>query len=243
MMIRTLAASASALVLAGPAFAHDAWAEPHAEGGFLIAWGHPGETPGRYDTDHVTVGTLLDSNGNTVAFDRIISDGQIILRPRQNEAPAVLARFVYSPGATIQTSEGRYTQGSKADHPGYKRAFYSVRSGSTLTGWTEAFAQPAGFELEIVPISDPYRADGYWKVQLLHNGIPLADNEIALIDGTGVTDVRLTDARGEAVFATLPDSDYWLSATYSIPLEADPDVDIRRLDTNLHVLRADGAAQ
>lgn len=243
MMIRTLAAAAGAFVLAGPALAHDAWAEPHVEGGFLIAWGHPGEAPGRYDTNLVTDGALLDRDGHPVALERIVADDRVILRPAENEAPAVLARFVYTPGATIQTSEGRYTRGSMTDHPGYKRAFYSVRSGSTLTGWTEAFAQPAGFELEIVPISNPYGAVGDWRVQLLHNGKPLAGHEVVLNDGTGNSDVQLTDARGEAAFGTLPDSNYWLSAVHDIPLGSDPDVDTRRLDTNLHVVRAAGAAQ
>lgn len=243
MITRPLAAAAGAILFAGPAIAHEAWAEPHGEGGFLIAWGHPGEAPGRYDTDLVTAGALLDRDGHPVALKRIVADGRIILHPADNEAPAVLARFVYTPGATIQTSEGRYTRGSKTDHPGYKRAFYSVRSGSTLTGWADAFARPAGFELEIVPISNPYGADGDWRVQLLHNGKPLADSEVVLNDGTGNLVVQLTDARGEAAFGTLPDSNYWLSAAHDIPLQSDPDVDIRRLDTNLYVVRASEADQ
>lgn len=247
MMIRTLAAAASASVLAGllagPALAHDAWAEPHDEGGFLIAWGHPGEDPGRYDTDLVTAGALLDRDGQPVALERIVSDDRVILRPADSADRAVLARFVYAPGATIQTSEGRYTRGSKTGHPGYRRAFYSVRSGSTLTGWADAFARPAGFELEIVPVGNPYGAEGDWRVRLLHNGTPLAGNEVVLKDATGNLDVQLTDARGEAAFAALPDSNYWLSAVHDIPLVSDPDVDKRRLDTNLHVVQAAGAAQ
>jgi nickel transport protein len=243
MMIRTFAAAAGALALAGPALAHDAWADPDGEGGFLIAWGHPGEEYGRYDTSLVTHAALLDAGGRAVAFDRIETGDRVRLRPAEGEAAPALARFVYEPGPTIETSEGRYTRGSKADHPGYRRAFHSVRSGATLTGWSDAYSEPAGFELELVSLNDPLPPGAMWRVRLAHGGEPLADTRIVLTDDAGGTVFQDSDAQGEAVFGSLPEGDFSLSATHAIPLEDDRDVDIRRLDTNLHVRRAEASAQ
>jgi hypothetical protein len=244
MIIRRLLVTAFALAaINGTAHAHEAWAEPDGDGGFLIAWGHPGELPGRYDTSLVTYAALLGGTGQPVAFERFEAGDQVRLRPAQPDTAVLAARFVYEPGPTIQTSEGRYTRGSKADHPGYRRAFYSVRSGTTLTGWSAELAQPAGFELEIVPLTNPFDAAQSLHVRILHNGSAREGADIVLTDSTGEMIVRQSDARGEAVLETPSSGRYSLSARLELVLDDDSDVDTRQLDTNLHIVRANGAAQ
>ncbi len=244
MIIRHLVASACALAaLTGTVHAHEAWADPDGSGGFLIAWGHPGEPPGRYDTSLVTYAVLLGGAGAPVAIERLEAGDQVRLRPAQPDATVIAARFVYEPGPTIQTSEGRYTRGSKADHPGYRRAFYSVRSGTTLTGWSAELARPAGFELEIVPLTNPFDAEQSLRVRILHDGGVRENVDIVLTDSTGEMIVRQSDAGGEAVFETPSYGSYSLSAQLDLALDGNRDVDTRQLDTNLHIVRANGAAQ
>ena len=229
-----LAAAAAACLLPAAADAHDAYWLKQSGGAHLIAWGHPGEAPGRYDVDAVLDAALYGPQGVPLDADRSEQDGQVRLAP-SGDRTAAMAAFTFNPGDTIQTAEGRYTAGSKADHPGYRRAFHSVRFGKALYAWSPRFAEPIGAELEWVPADDPFSVTGPVTLQLLHEGAPLAGAEVTVSTGEAEQSLA-TDADGRVAVSLAEAGETMIVADHAIPIESET-VDERALNAVLTIAR------
>lgn len=233
-MKRILWAAAAALALPSLSAAHEAYWVKNDDGRYLIAWGHPGDPPGRYGVEEVLRATLFDVDGNLIDAQRIEEDGQVLLDAPLN-VEVGMASFTFNPGDTIQTAEGRYTSGSKADHSGYRRAFHSVRFGKALYGWSANFAEPLGAELEWVALGDPFSTSGEISFRLLYESEPLPEAAVT-VSTLSREDSLSTDDNGE-ISVTLPQSGgVMISARHSIAIDSNT-VDERALNAVLSFTR------
>ncbi|MEQ8435366.1 MAG: DUF4198 domain-containing protein [Oceanicaulis sp.] len=233
--MRTLGlAVLAASVFAGAATAHEAYVLAEPGGAYLVAWGHPGEAPGRYDVDEVLDVALHGADGRALDARRLEADGQVRIEPA-TRAEAAMASFVFEPGATIQTGEGRYVPGSKADHPGYLRAFHSVRSGKALYAWSPAFAEPLGAELELVPLSDPFGAAQDLDLVLLYDGDPLAGAPVTVRQDLEERELT-TGPDGRISVSLAQRGETLIAARHALPLDNEI-VDERALSTVLTIAR------
>lgn len=224
----------AASVFAGAATAHEAYIQAEPGGAYLIAWGHPGEAPGRYEVDEVLNAALYGVDGRALDARRLEADGQVRIG-LLTRAEVAMASFVFEPGATIQTGEGRYVPGSKADHPGYRRAFHSLRSGKALYAWSPAFAEPLGHELELVPLADPFGAAQGLDLVLLYDGDPLAGASVT-VHGDLEQSELTTGPDGRVSVSLAQGGETLIAARHALPLTSEI-VDERALSTVLTIAR------
>ncbi len=126
-----------------------------------------------------------------------------------------------------------------ADRPGRERYARAAKS-LVLVGddaSTEGFDRAVGLELELVPLSDPWRRadDEAFRVRLLWDGSPLADARVDAerLDATAPSTFARTDAEGVVAFADLPAGDWIFSSTYMVEAVDDDEAEWRSVWASL----------
>jgi uncharacterized GH25 family protein len=262
-----IAALVAATGAAVPAVAHDVWLQPatfvlpaggvapitifvgHAEA--RQRWGVATKRITRFDDIHA--GKAMDrrgeldlSAGSDDARLRFDGAGTHVLAMVSDDAfselpPIRFNDFVAVEGLT-KVAEYRVARGL-GEKPGRerysRRAKALVRVGPADTAKADlAVTRPVGFDLEIVPLHDPYTVarTATLPVQVLHRGKPLAGALVKLtnldFDAQPVA-VQRTDAGGRASFQVPRQGKWLLNTIWSVPVAGDPKADFETIFSSL----------
>lgn len=220
-------------MLVQPALAHSMYFGNKGED-IPLLFGHPEEGEEEvlpYAPATVKELTAYDLTGAVVPIEIKNLTGGISVSP--NSDVAALTAFV-DRGFYIVTPDNEYLNISKREATTeYIQAFRSLNYPKSLYNWSDAVSQPLGLQLEIVPLENPFEviAGENLDVQVLFGGAPLQD---VLVEYLGKP---VEDENGDSIFS-IPWGQEGLKtieASYSIPLENDPDTDELSYSTSLSV--------
>lgn len=220
-------------MLVQPALAHSMYFGNKGED-IPLLFGHPEEGEEEvlpYAPANVKELTAYDLTGAVVPLEIKNLEGGISVIPK--EEIAALTAFV-DQGFYVVTPNNEYLTISKREATTeYTQAFRSFHYAKSLYNWSDAIKQPSGLQLEIVPLQNPFEviAGEDLDVQVLFEGTPLQD---VLVEYLGKP---IEDVNGDGIFS-LPWGQEGLKtieASYSIPLENDPDTDELSYSTSLGI--------
>lgn len=209
-------------MLVQPALAHSMYFGNKGED-IPLLFGHPEEGEEEvipYAPADVKELTAYDLTGAVVPVEITNLTGGISVIP--NEDVAALTAFV-DRGFYVVTPDGEYLNISKREATEYTQAFRSFHNAKSLYNWSDAISQPLGLQFEIMPLQNPYKvmAGEGLDVQVLFEGAPRKD---VLVEYLGKT---VEDVNGDGVFSIPLGQEglQTIEASYSIPLENNPDTD------------------
>lgn len=162
------------LLLAGSAAAHSVWIEPNKEGRLMIENGDPGEPSDAYDPQRITRAWAFDRDGRPVTAEVERFEKAAAVKPA---AGAALVAAMFDNKYWAKGPDNKWSNGPKGTVPNPTIAGPSFKMPKAYLAPTAGFAKPIGFDLEIVPQSDPaqLKAGDKLTVQVLLKGQPLAD--------------------------------------------------------------------
>lgn len=209
-----------------PASAHDFRMDRQGDG-FAIVFGH-GSGREDYDLSKVRTVRAWDAQGKEIPVTKEKKKKEVVLRP--SGSPAVVVAEIDN-GYWSKTIYG-WKNLPKRKASRVVESNRSLNYSKALLGWEEVARKAVeGFELDIVPLKDPFSLAAGEKLPLkiVFRGEPLAGAEI--IDGThapaatadraGVAHVR--PAKGRQLF----------TVTHTEPLKGDPDADVLNVTATL----------
>jgi nickel transport protein len=220
-------------IIVQPALAHSMYFGNKGDD-IPLLFGHPEEGEDNvlsYSPSSVKELTAYDLTGAVVPVEINNLPNGISVTP--NEDVAALTAFV-DRGFYVVTLDNKYLNISKSEATGeYAQAFRSLNYPKSLYNWSDAVGKPLGLTLEIVPLANPFEVaiGENLDVQVLFEGAPLKD---VLVEFGGEA---IDDANGDGVFS-IPWAQEGLKtieASYSVPLENDPDTDEISYSTSLGV--------
>lgn len=173
-MKHTFAYALALLLLAGPAAAHSVWIEPDKDGKLMIENGDAGEPSDPYDPARITKAYAFDKDGKAIAAEVDRFEKAAAVKPA---AGAALVAAMFDNKYWAKGQDNKWNNGPKGTVANPTIAGPSYKMPKTYLAPTSGFAKPVGFDLEIVPQSDPagLKAGDKLTVQVLLKGQPLAD--------------------------------------------------------------------
>jgi nickel transport protein len=213
-MKHTYAYALALLLLAGPAAAHSVWIEPNKAGKLMIENGDAGEPSDPYDPARITKAYAFDKDGKPVAAEVDRFEKAAAVKPA---ASAALVAAMFDNKYWAKGSDNKWSNGPKGTVANPTIAGPSFKMPKTYLAPTSAFAKPVGFDLEIVPQSDPatLKAGDKLTLLVLLKGQPLADASL-------VSDIFL----GHDVKADKVKTDKDGKATVTVPKRAFAGVEV-----------------
>lgn len=219
-------------MLVQPALAHSMYFGSKGED-IPLLFGHPEEGEDEvlpYDPADIEELTAYDLTGAVVPSEIKNFGDSISVIP--NEDIAALTAFV-NRGFYVVTPDGEYLNISKREATEYTEAFRSFHYPKSLFNWSDAISQPLGLQLEIVSLQNPYKvmAGEDLDVQVLFEGAPRND---VLVEYLGKT---VEDVNKDGIFS-IPlrqEGLQTIEASYSIPLENNPDTDALSYSASLSI--------
>lgn len=232
--------SGSLLLAPTSLLAHDIKLLPDGDG-YVVAYGH-GDKWDAYKTTKVKSASGYDGSGKSfpIAVEKRelpfaglpgkLSDDA----GRIKTANAGMVTVLFDDGYWTHTDDGWANQ-SKKYFKTYKESGHYWYYTKTLFKWSAAYAKPAGLDLELVPLADPWDKNlTSLPIQLLHKGKPMANAEVEL---EGHTDLFTTDAQGKTSIPLHASGLHYIGASYKEKLANDPDRDEFEVTTNLRFTR------
>jgi len=207
----SLTAGVLAVVLAGPAVAHDAWltfAGDAPTRRVVVHYGHPDDRPPALGDKVLDLAVFRPAGSvSLVAGLAVERDGEAVVavsKPFADDGHG-LAVARYDNGYWVKTKDGLYHNATRRMVPDAAEVFWSGKFAKALSGPGAPWQKEFGHDLEIVPLADPaaVRRGGELVLRVLFKGKPLAGAEVER--GDGVTPVPekdiprfKTDAEGVA---------------------------------------------
>ena len=192
---RILCTTAAAwLLCANPAFAHNVWLEPDAQGGYVMQFGgHEGKTEA-FDPAKLQRVHAYDLRGREVPADVQNLKGGIRVRP---DAKAALVAVELDNGYFSSSKpEGAMLPLPMDKNPGAVRGVHARKFHKTVVQWGAVMQKPLGQMFEVVPLAGQAPHAGQpLKVQVLLNGKPLTGARLSWGENGAPT---LSDAQGLA---------------------------------------------
>jgi len=189
------------LAFSSGVFAHTAWLEPEEgqEGVYRLYFGgHAGELEA-YDAKKLISVEAFDSNGATIANERVETDSGVLIKTEQE--PALFAVH-FDNGIHARDARGRSFNVPMSELEGSTRATYTPKYHKFIIDWNAESIKPQGQEFEVIPLdTEQPRAGQPMRVKVVINGEPAEG--INLGHGEEGTE-GTTDAEGIATFTPRP---------------------------------------
>lgn len=214
------------LASASSAFAHGLWlAERHGEP--TLVYGH-GADDDPYDPAKITAVRALDASGKEVPSEVRRHDDHATLA--LDPAAAVVA-VTMDNGFWTERADGESVNAPKSAVADAEEAGHYVKHGLAVVGPAAGIKPLPDAPLQILPLADPLAAEpgGRLPVRVLFRGQPLAGAEVILDyvnDGHGA--VTRTGDDGGALVTVRNDGLNVIAVAHEVPLEGDPDADLRQ---------------
>ncbi len=162
------------LLAAGSAAAHSVWIEPNKDGKLMIENGDAGEPSDPYDPQRITKAYAFDKDGKPVAAEVERFEKAAAVKPA---AGAALVAAMFDNKYWAKGADNKWSNGPKGTVANPTIAGPSYKMPKTYLAPTSGFAKPVGFDLEIVPQSDPatLKAGDRLTLLVLLKGQPLAE--------------------------------------------------------------------
>lgn len=207
-VLRGLWCLGAAMLVAGPAAAHDLWLERDGEG-FLLQYGHRHSGHEGNEIEPYAADMVL-------AVDCFGIDGQRRSAERSAESPVRITgscdalHVLTSSGFWSRSTEGLRNQPA-SELSGVLRSWESIEGVKRLDAWSPALARPLTQALELTPERDPFALRPGDKLRLLitFEGKPRAGVTVAydgeprgITDSSGHINIRIRRPGEQAISAS-----------------------------------------
>ncbi len=224
------------------AMAHDYWLMPMEDGKtHVLVYGHADRWD-RYNPEWVKSATGYDLDGK--AFPIQIARQALTFSEVRGGKSANDFVTVSSEGAgiiVILFDEGYWTQIpgtpeewyelSRVHVKTYGKSNYYRTASKTLFVWGATYDKPVGADLEIVPLSDPWKSGlKELPIQVFYRGKPLVQGKVE-IDGNPKE--FITDAQGKTKIPLTERGRQHIVIRHTVPVQGDPNAEGESVLANL----------
>ena len=233
---RQLLSGAFILASIGPLSAHDVWltvAGQAAERRAVVNYGHPDDRPPAFADKIIDLVAITAAGRSSLLGGAApkVENGISVVEsmPFADDKHTLLAAR-YDNGFWVKMPDGSYRNATRRLVPDAADCMWSVKFAKALTGADAPWNTVLGYDLEIVPLSDPVKTSvgQTLRLKVLFHGKPLEGAEVERGDGVTVVAEKdiprfTTDADGVAAVPLVRTGPHLLVIDHKVTPSASPD--------------------